>query len=106
MKKPASRANQSGANVGYEAQLWQMADALRGSMDATEYKHVVLGLLFLKYVGVLESALDELAVGGRPKGGVSDYVEGVRSIGAENIVGVGIFDYARPNTFRVSSLHQ
>ena len=38
------------ATVGYEAQLWQMADALRGSMDAAEYKHVVLGLLFLKYI--------------------------------------------------------
>src|SRR6185437_16520963 len=32
------------------AQLWQMADALRGSMDAAEYKHVVLGLVFLKYI--------------------------------------------------------
>src|SRR6266496_4706742 len=40
----------NGAKVGYEAQLWQMADALRGSMDAAEYKHVVLGLLFLKYI--------------------------------------------------------
>ncbi len=38
------------ANIGYEAQLWQMADALRGSMDAAEYKHVVLGLIFLKYI--------------------------------------------------------
>ena len=34
----------------YEADLWQMADALRGSMDAAEYKHVVLGLIFLKYI--------------------------------------------------------
>jgi len=34
----------------YEAKLWQMADALRGSMDASEYKHTVLGLLFLKYI--------------------------------------------------------
>jgi type I restriction enzyme M protein len=40
----------SGATVGYEAQLWRMADALRGSMDAAEYKHVVLGLIFLKYI--------------------------------------------------------
>jgi len=39
-----------GATVGYEARLWQMADALRGSMDAAEYKHVVLGLIFLKYI--------------------------------------------------------
>ncbi|HWS13922.1 MAG TPA: type I restriction-modification system subunit M N-terminal domain-containing protein [Rhodocyclaceae bacterium] len=37
------------ATLGYEAQLWQMADALRGSMDAAEYKNVCLGLLFLKY---------------------------------------------------------
>ena len=40
----------AGAMVGYEAQLWPMADALRGSMDAAEYKHVCLGLLFLKYL--------------------------------------------------------
>ena len=40
----------TGATTGYEAQLWRMADALRGSMDAAEYKHVVLGLIFLKYI--------------------------------------------------------
>jgi type I restriction enzyme M protein len=39
-----------GAVIGYEAELWKMADTLRGSMDAAEYKHVVLGLLFLKYI--------------------------------------------------------
>jgi type I restriction enzyme M protein len=44
------RRKNNGANVGYEAELWQMADALRGSMDAAEYKHVVLGLIFLKYI--------------------------------------------------------
>jgi type I restriction enzyme M protein len=49
-KKKATKNKQNGANVGYEAQLWQMADALRGSMDAAEYKHVVLGLTFLKYI--------------------------------------------------------
>lgn len=38
------------ANIGFEEKLWGMADKLRGSMDASEYKHVVLGLLFLKYV--------------------------------------------------------
>ena len=45
--KPRRR---SAAKVGYEAELWQMADALRGSLDAAEYKHVVLGLIFLKYI--------------------------------------------------------
>ena len=45
-----SAGNRSGAITGYEAELWGMADALRGSMDAAEYKHVVLGLIFLKYI--------------------------------------------------------
>ena len=49
-KKDSETADTTAANVGYEAQLWQMADALRGSMDAAEYKHVCLGLLFLKYI--------------------------------------------------------
>ena len=34
----------------FEQQLWQAADKLRGHMDAGEYKHVVLGLIFLKYI--------------------------------------------------------
>ncbi|MDE2769017.1 MAG: type I restriction-modification system subunit M N-terminal domain-containing protein, partial [Chloroflexota bacterium] len=33
----------NGAAIGYEAELWAMADTMRGSMDAAEYKHVVLG---------------------------------------------------------------
>ena len=49
-KKNSGTTDTKGATVGYEAQLWQMADALRGSMDAAEYKHVVLGLIFLKYI--------------------------------------------------------
>jgi len=49
-KNNATASKATGATVGYEAQLWQMADALRGSMDAAEYKHVVLGLIFLKYI--------------------------------------------------------
>ena len=36
--------------VGFEEQLWLAADKLRSNMDAAEYKHVVLGLIFLKYV--------------------------------------------------------
>src|SRR5574337_2011075 len=48
--KNPNATKSNGATVGYEQQLWQMADALRGSMDAAEYKHVVLGLIFLKYI--------------------------------------------------------
>jgi type I restriction enzyme M protein len=40
----------TGVHLGFEAKLWAAADALRGSMDAAEYKHVVLGLIFLKYI--------------------------------------------------------
>src|SRR3989441_5161075 len=43
-------ANNTAANLGFEAKLWQAADALRNNMDAAEYKHVVLGLIFLKYI--------------------------------------------------------
>src|SRR3954454_23328560 len=40
----------STANLGFEAKLWLAADKLRSNMDAAEYKHVVLGLIFLKYI--------------------------------------------------------
>jgi type I restriction enzyme M protein len=40
----------NGANLGFEQTLWQAADKLRSNMDAAEYKHVVLGLIFLKYI--------------------------------------------------------
>ena len=36
--------------LGFEAKMWQAADKLRNNMDAAEYKHVVLGLIFLKYI--------------------------------------------------------
>lgn len=38
------------AKIGFEETLWKAADKLRGSMDASEYKHVALGLIFLKYI--------------------------------------------------------
>lgn len=50
---PASakqKASSSDAVVGFEEKLWLMADKLRNNMDAAEYKHVVLGLVFLKYI--------------------------------------------------------
>lgn len=40
----------STARIGFEEQIWAAADILRGNMDAAEYKHVVLGLIFLKYI--------------------------------------------------------
>ena len=38
------------ANLGFESEIWKAADKLRGNIDASEYKHVVLGLIFLKYI--------------------------------------------------------
>lgn len=46
----AASKSQNGANLGFEATLWAAADKLRNNMDAAEYKHVVLGLIFLKYI--------------------------------------------------------
>jgi hypothetical protein len=42
--------NNGGGDLGFEATLWQAADKLRGNLDSGEYKHVVLGLIFLKYI--------------------------------------------------------
>jgi len=36
--------------LAFEAQLWAAADTMRGHMDASKYKHVCLGLVFLKYI--------------------------------------------------------
>ena len=38
------------SEIGFEKELWASADKLRGSMDSSEYKHVILGLVFLKYI--------------------------------------------------------
>ncbi len=49
------------ASLGFEKDIWSAADKLRGNMDASEYKHVVLGLIFLKYISdSFESKYEEL----------------------------------------------
>ena len=45
-----TKSDSNSPALDYRSELWRMADALRGSMDAAEYKHVVLGLIFLKYI--------------------------------------------------------
>ena len=50
------------ASLGFETKLWDAADLLRSNMDPAEYKHVVLGLLFLKYISdVFEERRTQLA---------------------------------------------
>ncbi len=46
----AGRTKNNGATLDFQSQLWAAADKLRGHIDASEYKHVVLGLIFLKYI--------------------------------------------------------
>ena len=42
--------SQNSSSIGFEKQIWDAACVLRGNMDASEYKSVVLGLIFLKYI--------------------------------------------------------
>ncbi len=60
-KKSASEGRAGNGPLGFEAKLWAAADALRNNMDAAEYKHVVLGLIFLKYISdAFEAKHEEL----------------------------------------------
>lgn len=43
-------SNTNTTNIGFEDQIWTAANILRGNMDASEYKNIVLGLIFLKYI--------------------------------------------------------
>jgi type I restriction enzyme M protein len=49
-RKEKNNSQSNGATLGFERTLWLAADKLRSNMDAAEYKHVVLGLLFLKHI--------------------------------------------------------
>ena len=43
-------ADRNTADIGFEKEIWDAACVLRGNMDASEYKNVILGLIFLKYI--------------------------------------------------------
>lgn len=49
-KKNGTGKSQNGASLGFEAEMFLAADKLRGNLEPSEYKHVVLGLIFLKYI--------------------------------------------------------
>ena len=57
--------NSNGGNLGFEAELFKAADKLRGNMEPSDYKHVALGLIFLKYISdAFEARHDELLAEG------------------------------------------
>ncbi|MEH2117241.1 type I restriction-modification system subunit M [Nostoc sp.] len=59
-QKKTEQNNGNGATLGFEQALWLAADKQRGHMDAAEYKHVVLGLIFLKYISDAFSELYDI----------------------------------------------
>lgn len=62
MATKQTKSNVSSTKLGFEEKLWQAADKLRGHLDAAEYKHVVLGLIFLKYISdAFNELYDKLA---------------------------------------------
>ncbi|MGP1346154.1 MAG: type I restriction-modification system subunit M [Phycisphaerales bacterium] len=91
--------NGNGATLGFEEKLWLSADKLRGSIDAAEYKHVVLGLLFLKYISdAFQARREELqALCDDPE---SDYFTGGDAAWAEQTL-EDRDEYASKNVFWV-----
>lgn len=69
------------ASLGFEATLWAAADKLRSSMDADQYKHVVLGLVFLKYCSDAQAQQREVLLAAR-RGAAADDPEAYRRAGA------------------------
>ncbi len=97
-KASVRRKNPNGATLGFEEKLWQAADKLRGHMDPGEYKHVVLGLVFLKYISdSFQDRYDWLRrEAANPK---SDFY--VREPGARQRVAEDRDEYAAENIFWV-----
>jgi type I restriction enzyme M protein len=64
MAKGNAQKKSDGSALNFEAQLWAAADKMRGHMDASEYKHVCLGLIFLKYISdAFEEKREQLLFG-------------------------------------------
>ena len=68
-------------NLPMEEVLWKACDALRGSIEPSEYKHVVLSLIFLKYAGFhFEKRRQEII-----NDGLEDFVDSVEFYAAKNV---------------------
>ena len=61
------KPKENGANLGFEAQLFLAADKLRKNLEPSDYKHVALGLIFLKHISNAFEAQARRAAGGRPR---------------------------------------
>src|SRR3954462_4835566 len=64
MAKGNNKKQPNDSGLNFEAQLWAAADKMRGHMDASEYKHVCPGLIFLKYISdAFEEKREQLLFG-------------------------------------------
>ncbi len=64
--------NSGTRELGIEKELWKAADKLRSNMDAAEYKHVVLGLIFLKYISDTFNEIHTMLESEKQKDGLTD----------------------------------
>lgn len=64
----AGKNNGDGANLGFESNVWLAADKLRNNMNATEYEHVVLGLILLKYISDSFEEMHQRLLAAKDKG--------------------------------------
>jgi type I restriction enzyme M protein len=76
----ATRLNGNGANVGFEAELFLAADKLRKNLEPSDYKHVVLGLIFLRHISHAFEAKREALIADDPR-----YAEDPDEYLAENV---------------------
>ncbi len=83
MPNPSSSQTNNGANLGYEAELFRAADKLRGNMEPSDYKHVVLGLIFLKHISDRFEARRQELIAEFP--GDEDILEDRDEYAAENV---------------------
>jgi type I restriction enzyme M protein len=80
MPKSAPSQTNNGASLGYEAELFKTADKLRGNMEPSDYKHVALGLIFLKHISDRFETRQRLLAEEYPEG-----VEDPDEYAAENV---------------------
>tara|TARA_Y100000815_G_scaffold264154_1_gene279497 strand:+ start:596 stop:2590 length:1995 start_codon:yes stop_codon:yes gene_type:complete len=88
--KPAAKAKPAMPTKSLEQRLWDAADALRGNQEPSEYKHVVLGLVFLKYISDRFEARRreleaELVADGMPEDRIADFLEARDEYKSKNV---------------------
>jgi type I restriction enzyme M protein len=91
----ASKGNGNGTNLGFEAQLFHAADKLRKNLEPSDYKHVALGLIFLKHISTAFEAkraallAEDPAAAEDPDEYLASYCGMLVTVGVRRLAGVG-----------------